>query len=82
MLIKQVYRKYRKVHFYIGKVRGEKKPCQMHKPGSRAAPHLSCLLPLTQCGPPRGNDLAPNNVYFRISGTYRIQYGKQYLTLV
>lgn len=73
MLKKQVYWKYRKVHFYLGKVRGEEKPTPNHKPGSRAVPHLSCLLPLTQWGPPRGSDLAPNNVYLQIPDTYRIR---------
>lgn len=64
------------------KSEGGENPPQTHKPGSRAAPHLSCVLPLTERGPPRGSDLAPKNVYLQIPGTYRIPCGKQYLTVL
>lgn len=61
---------------------GGKNPPQTHKPGLRDAPHLSCLLPLTQWGPPRGSDLTPDNVYLQIPGTHGVQCGKQYLTVL
>lgn len=72
---------YRKVHFYIERVRWEKTHPKLINLG-QGPPHLSCLLHLTQWGPPTGRDLAPNNVYLQIPSTHRVQCGKQYLTVL